>query len=82
MPFGRLVKEKLENGLNILFDIRDLIVAVNEARVPGKDAIGKLITLLNCDLSKGNADPEYVIPYDYKVDFLATGSRQRNFKRK
>ena len=32
MPFGRLVKHKLEDGLHRLFDIRDLIIAFNEAK--------------------------------------------------
>ena len=32
MPFGRLVKESLESGLNTLFDIKDLVLALYEAK--------------------------------------------------
>ena len=32
MPFGRLVKKQLEKGVNLLFDIRDLIIALDEAK--------------------------------------------------
>ena len=41
MPFGRLVKEKLETGLNILFDIRDLMIAYYEGKQPASAIIGK-----------------------------------------
>ena len=32
MPFGRLVKSQLEKGVNLLFDIKDLVIALEEAR--------------------------------------------------
>lgn len=47
MPFGRLVKKQLEKGVNLLFDIRDLIIALDEAKKgqTGKTLFRKLLRL-------------------------------------
>ena len=42
MPFGRLVKESLESGLNTLFDIKDLVLALYEAKQALTNVLGKL----------------------------------------
>ena len=41
MPFGRLVKESLESGLNTLFDIKDLVLALYEAKQALTNVLGK-----------------------------------------
>lgn len=45
MPFGRLVKESLESGLNTLFDIKDLVLALYEAKQALTNVLGKLNTI-------------------------------------
>ena len=39
MPFGRLVRKNLENGVNLLFDIRDLIISANERHDQGMNTV-------------------------------------------
>jgi len=45
MPFGRLVKESLESGLNTLFDIKDLVLALYEAKQALTNVLGKFFPL-------------------------------------
>ena len=45
MPFGRLVKESLESGLNTLFDIKDLVLALYEAKQALTNVLGKFALL-------------------------------------
>ena len=44
-PFGRFVKSQLEHGLNLLFDIRDLIIAFNEAKTVN-NVMGEFVSIL------------------------------------
>ena len=44
MPFGRLVKESLESGLNTLFDIKDLVLALYEAKQALTNVLGKFFS--------------------------------------
>ena len=46
MPFGRLVKESLESGLNTLFDIKDLVLALYEAKQALTNVLGKFFYYL------------------------------------
>jgi len=43
MPFGRLVRKQLEDGVNLLFDIRDLIIALTDARKSMTNVLGKYV---------------------------------------
>jgi len=51
MPFGRLVKESLESGLNTLFDIKDLVLALYEAKQALTNVLGKFFLLFKATIT-------------------------------
>jgi hypothetical protein len=77
MPFGRLVRKSLETGVNLLFSIRDLIIALSEAKESEQNVLGKKI-FFNSSTHKSHAGTNIFFRQSKNLKIINLGTLNLN----